>query len=74
MAEPLGFIGLGIMGRSMAANLLKAGHDLTIWNRTASRMDELLGAGAQAATSPADLAARCDIILSALAIRPTCRR
>ena len=46
MAERIGFIGLGIMGHSMAANLLKAGHDLTVWNRTASRADDLVDQGA----------------------------
>src|SRR5574341_21486 len=70
MAEKLGFIGLGIMGYSMAANLLKAGHDLTVWNRNASRMVGLTSAGAQAAASPADLAARCDIIFICVSDTP----
>ena len=42
MTERIGYIGLGIMGRGMARNLLKAGFPLTVWNRTASRMDELV--------------------------------
>lgn len=70
MAEKIGFIGLGIMGRGMSHNLLKAGFDLTVWNRTASRMDEFVAAGAQAASSPADLASRCDIIITCVSDTP----
>jgi 3-hydroxyisobutyrate dehydrogenase len=70
MAETIGFIGLGIMGRGMAHNLLKAGFDLTVWNRTASKADELATAGAQVAASPADLAARCGIILVCISDTP----
>ncbi len=62
MTETVGFIGLGIMGQGMARNLLKAGFDLHVWNRTSSRMDALAAEGAKPALSPADLAARCDII------------
>ena len=58
MTERVGFIGLGIMGRGMAANLLKAGFSVTVWNRTAARVDELVAQGAQAGASPADVAAR----------------
>jgi len=64
MQETIGFIGLGIMGRGMSRNLLKAGFPLIVWNRTASRMIPLVEAGAQSATSPADLAARCDIVIT----------
>ncbi|MCA9973080.1 MAG: NAD(P)-dependent oxidoreductase [Anaerolineales bacterium] len=63
MLENIGFIGLGIMGRGMAANLLKAGFGVRVWNRTASRMEALLAAGAAAGSSPADVAAQCDVIL-----------
>ena len=52
MTERVGFIGLGIMGRGMARNLLKAGFPLTVWNRTASRMDELVAEGAAAGQQP----------------------
>ncbi len=62
MNEKIGFIGLGIMGQGMAHNLLKAGYDLTIWNRTAVKMTPLIEAGATAADSPAALAEVCDII------------
>ena len=53
MSERVGFIGLGIMGRGMARNLLKAGFPLRVWNRTAARMDELAADGAQPSASPA---------------------
>ncbi len=66
----VGFIGLGIMGAGMAANLLKDGHDLTIWNRTASRMTPLVGLGATAAASPAEVAERCDIIMICVSDTP----
>ena len=46
--KKIGFVGLGIMGIPMSKNLIKAGFDLTVWNRTASRMDEIVSAGAAA--------------------------
>ena len=70
MPERVGFIGLGIMGRSMARNLLKAGFPLIVWNRTASKMEALLEAGAEGASSPAELAARCDIIMICVSDTP----
>jgi 3-hydroxyisobutyrate dehydrogenase len=70
MSERVGFIGLGIMGRSMARNLLKAGFAVRVWNRTASRMDELTAEGASKAVSPADLAAQCDIIITCISDTP----
>lgn len=70
MSERIGFIGLGIMGRGMAANILRAGFPLTVWNRTPGRADELVAAGAQVATSPADLAARSDIVISCVSDTP----
>jgi len=66
----IGFIGLGIMGRGMTHNLLKTGHNVTVWNRTAARMDEFVAAGAKAASSPADLAARCDVVLICVSDTP----
>ena len=63
MTEKIGFVGLGIMGRGMTHNLLKAGFDVTVWNRTASRMDEFVKAGAKSAETPAALASQCDIIM-----------
>ena len=70
MSERVGFIGLGIMGRGMASNLLKAGFDLRVWNRTASRADELVSTGATAASSPAELAADSDIIITCVSDTP----
>ena len=66
----IGFIGLGIMGRGMTNNLLKAGHKVMVWNRTAARMDEFAAAGAQTASSPAELAAHCDVILVCVSDTP----
>lgn len=62
----IAFIGLGIMGRPMAKNLLKAGHQLVVHNRTASRMDELAAAGAEKASSPRDAASRADVVITML--------
>ena len=70
MTERVGFIGLGIMGRGMSRNLLKAGFPLTVWNRTASRADELVAEGAAAAASPAEVAARSDIIIICVSDTP----
>jgi 3-hydroxyisobutyrate dehydrogenase len=70
MVERAGFIGLGIMGRGMSRNLLKAGFEVCVWNRTASRMDELVAEGAQPAGSPADVAARSDVIMICVSDTP----
>ena len=70
MDEKIGFIGLGIMGRGMAQNLLDAGFDLTVWNRTRSKMDPFLEAGARAAESPAAMAEQCDVIITCVSDTP----
>ncbi len=70
MSERIGFIGLGIMGQGMAANLLKAGFALTVWNRTVTRMQDLVAQGAHAGASPADVAARSDIIVICVSDTP----
>lgn len=59
----LGFIGLGHLGRAIAGRLLERGHTLTVWNRTASRCEEL---EAERASSPAEVAQRCAIIFLCL--------
>jgi 3-hydroxyisobutyrate dehydrogenase len=65
MAARVGFIGLGIMGSRMAANLAGAGFDLVVWNRTASKAREWAAEhGAAVAESPADVAARSDIVIT----------
>jgi 3-hydroxyisobutyrate dehydrogenase-like beta-hydroxyacid dehydrogenase len=66
----IGVIGLGLMGRPMAMNLLKAGHGVTVWNRTASRADELVAAGATRAKSPADVAAAADVLITMVSDPP----
>ncbi len=68
--ERVGFVGLGIMGQGMARNLLAAGFPLTVWNRTAARMQPLVEAGAVAADSAAALAAACDIIITCVSDTP----
>ena len=70
MNERVGFVGLGIMGQGMTRNLLKAGYSVRVWNRTASRMDPLVEAGASAAASPADVAANCDITIVCVSDTP----
>ena len=66
----IGLIGLGLMGRPMGMNLLKAGYSLTVWNRTASRARELVAAGATLATSPREAAAASDILLTIVSDPP----
>lgn len=70
MKPTVGFIGLGLMGRPMAANLLKAGYALTVWNRTAARADELVAAGAQRAANPRAVAAAADIVFTMVSDPP----
>ena len=70
MAEKVGFIGLGIMGRGMAANLLAKGFDVAVWNRTASRADGLVEAGAARAESPAAVARACPIVITCVSDTP----
>jgi len=61
---------MGIMGRGMAANLLAAGHDVTVWNRTPARTVPLAEAGAEVAATPAELAAGCDITMLCVSDTP----
>lgn len=68
--DTVGFIGLGIMGQGMARNLLAAECDLVVWNRTPHRMTPFQEAGAATATSAADLAARCDVVLVCVSDTP----
>lgn len=57
-------LGLGAMGRRMAANLLKAGHQVIVWNRTARAAEPLLALGATQAATPRDAAAGADFVLA----------
>ena len=71
MAKPaVGFIGLGLMGRPMADNLLKAGFPVTVWNRTASRMEPLVAQGARAAASPREAASAADVLITIVSDPP----
>ena len=63
----VGFIGLGLMGSGIAANILKAGHDLIVYNRSAAKTEPLVRDGAKAATTPREAAAGREIVLSMLA-------
>uniref|UniRef100_A0A0D9YAS2 6-phosphogluconate dehydrogenase NADP-binding domain-containing protein n=1 Tax=Oryza glumipatula TaxID=40148 RepID=A0A0D9YAS2_9ORYZ len=63
----VGFLGLGIMGAPMASNLINAGCDVTVWNRTRSKCDPLLSLGAKYEPSPADVASSCDVTFAMLA-------
>jgi 3-hydroxyisobutyrate dehydrogenase len=65
-ASRAGFIGLGRMGRGMAMNLLKSGHPLIVFDAFPDAMAPFVEAGAEAAGSPADLAARVDVIFTSL--------
>lgn len=63
MTSTIGWIGLGRMGEAMVKRLLKAGHPVTVWNRTASKAEPLLEYGALIAASKQDLAA-CDVVFT----------
>ncbi len=62
--ETIAFIGTGVMGRSMAGHLLKAGYPVNVYNRTKSRTDELVAAGATWCDSPGAAATEADIIIT----------
>lgn len=63
----VGFLGLGIMGSPMARNLLTAGYDVTVWNRTKSKCDHLVDLGAKYEASPAEVASSCNVTFAMLA-------
>jgi len=65
-----GFIGLGIMGKPMAGNLLRAGYQLVVCNRSQGAVQELVAAGAEAASSPRQVGARCGVIVTMLPNSP----
>lgn len=66
MSERVAFLGLGIMGSRMAANLHKAGFELTVWNRTQATAEQFCAAnaGTKLAHTPAEAAAEADVVLS----------
>jgi 2-hydroxy-3-oxopropionate reductase len=68
--ERVGFIGLGIMGKPMARHLLDAGFPLTVHSRSPGPVDEIVTAGASRASSPADVAASSDVVITMLPDTP----
>ncbi|SNR97947.1 3-hydroxyisobutyrate dehydrogenase [Actinomadura mexicana] len=70
MDSDVGFLGLGVMGRPMALNLVRAGTGLVVWNRTAARCEPLRAAGAVVAADPADVFRRTRVVFLMLADGP----
>ena len=62
--KKIGFIGTGIMGRSMVRNLMKAGYQVAVYNRTKSKADELVAEGAVWCDSPAECAKGRDVVIT----------
>ena len=63
----IAFIGLGSMGTGIAANLLKAGHEVTVWNRSAGKAADLVAAGANEAKTPGDAVSDATVVFTMLA-------
>ncbi len=74
VAEPgrtrVGFVGLGLMGLPMARNLLEAGYQLTVYNRTAAKAEPLVARGARQAASPAEVARQSDVVITIVTDSP----
>lgn len=70
MLRKIGFIGLGIMGKPMAKNLLKAGYPLIVYDIVKEAVDELITAGAEQGSSPKDIAQKVDLIITMLPNSP----
>ena len=68
--KKIGFNGLGIMGKPMSKNLLRAGYPLLIYDIVPAALDEIVRAGAEKATSPKDVAAKTDVIITMLPNSP----
>jgi 3-hydroxyisobutyrate dehydrogenase len=68
--ERIGFVGLGTMGAAMAANLRRAGFEVTVWNRTPGRAEGLVQLGAREAPTPAAVAAASDVVVSCVSDTP----
>jgi hypothetical protein len=64
--EKVGFVGLGIMGAYMAGNLLEAGHELVVHNRTRTKAEQLAQHGARVADSPREVAESSDVVITML--------
>jgi 2-hydroxy-3-oxopropionate reductase len=63
---PISFLGIGLMGKPMAMNLIKSGYALTVWNRTLSKAAELMSAGARLAKSPSDAVRHAEAVVNAM--------
>ncbi|XP_060557581.1 uncharacterized protein LOC132717987 isoform X2 [Ruditapes philippinarum] len=63
----IGFLGLGIMGQGMVMNLLRSGHEVTVWNRTAQKCRDFVKAGALKGSSPCEVVQQCDITFCCVA-------
>lgn len=72
--ERIGFIGLGVMGRPMATNLVRAGLDVVVHSRSPEPVDALVGAGAERAESPSEVAAVTDLVITMLPDTPDVER
>jgi 2-hydroxy-3-oxopropionate reductase len=70
----IGFIGLGIMGKPMSKNLLKAGHALVVYDLVAERVEEMAAAGAEKGSSARDVAARSEVVITMLPDGPDVER
>ncbi len=70
MGTKVGFIGLGIMGMPMARNLIKAGFDVLVYNRTASKAEQLASDGARKSDSPRELARECSLVITIVSDTP----
>ena len=70
MATTVGLMGLGLMGKPMGRNLLKAGFPLVVWNRTPSKADDLVREGAKLAASPRELAAQVNVLITIVSDPP----
>lgn len=73
MSDRIGFVGLGLMGKPMALNLLKAGFDLTVLSRSRGPVEELVEAGATEAPSRRALGEQCDVVITMLPDGPDVR-
>lgn len=62
--DPIGFIGLGIMGKPMSRNLLKAGHKLVVYDIVPQAVDEIMSEGAEGARSAKEVAERCELVIT----------
>jgi 2-hydroxy-3-oxopropionate reductase len=70
MTQSIGFIGLGIMGRPMAKNLVKAGYPLVVHSRSRGPVDDVVKAGARGASSPKEVASQCEVLITMLPNSP----